>query len=221
MKKAIQIIIVLVVIAVLAFLYVTRAPSAPSQDITKATDTLTATSSEKLYRISPQNSKVTFTINEILSKKPFTAVGTTSQVAGDIRVASGTITIGTLAVNAKTFKTDSKQRDGAISRAILKAEDPANEFIYFKPAPATGLPPLVASSTLSFNVAGDLTISGVTKPAVFTINLMVDEKSLSGVATVHLKRSDFNLVIPNVPFVASVDDEFTVTAEISAPQVNE
>ncbi len=221
MKKAIQIIVVIVVIAALAYLYITRAPSAPSRDINTATDTLTATSSEKLYRISSENSKVQFSIKEVLNGKPFTAVGTTSEIAGDIRVASGTITVGTLAINAKTFKTDSKQRDGAISRAILRAEDPANEFMYFKSAPVTGLPALVASSTLAFSVMGDLTISGVTQPAIFSVNMKVDENGISGIATTKIKRSDFKLVIPNVPFVASVDDEFIVTAEISAREVNE
>lgn len=221
MKKAIIAIIVIIIIGYAIFTYFTRTPSAPSTDISNIPEQLQATTTEKLYRISSDTSIVSFKIDEILNNKPATAVGTTSQVAGDINVGKNTITIGTIAINARTFKTGSEKRDGAIVRAILKSEDPENEFIYFKPAPVSGLPTLnEASSTLAFTAMGDLTISGVTKQVPFAINLKIEDNTLSGIATAKIKRSDFKLVIPSVPFVASVDDEFTVSANIMASEVN-
>ena len=39
---------------------------------------------------------------------------------------------------------------------------------------------------------------------------------MTGTAETKIKRSDYNLVIPNIPFVASVDDEFAITVNIVA-----
>jgi len=200
------------------FLYLTRPPPAPTQDAGARVPALPAAASEKHYRIDSSGSKVTFRIGEILRGKPFIAVGVTSDVAGDIVVSNNAVTFGSLAVNARTFKTDSPQRDGAIGRFILKSQVPANEFIDFKP---TG-PAVVSTQTnssVTFTLSGDLTVSGVTKPASFTVVSTVSDQAVTGKATVKLKRSDFKLAIPNVPFVASVDDEFTVTADVVAPIV--
>ncbi|MEK9200377.1 MAG: YceI family protein [Patescibacteria group bacterium] len=222
MKKAIITLIVIIIIGYTAFTYFTRKPSAPSTDISTVPEQLQATTTEKLYRISSDTSIVSFKIDEILNNKASTAIGTTSQIAGDIKFGKDSVTMGTIAINAKTFKTGSEKRDGAITRAILKSEDPANEFIYFKPAPISGLPSLnEASSTLAFTVMGDLTISGVTKQIPFAINLKIEGSILSGIATAKIKRSDFKLVIPSVPLVASVDDEFTVSANISAQEITQ
>lgn len=216
-----KIIITVIIIGIIGFVvgaFLTRKPSAPSTDVGNATENLTASSSEALYRISTSTSKVSFAIGEILNGKPFTAVGVTSEIAGDIVVSTSTINIGTLAINAKTFKTDSVNRDGAIARFILKSEKPENEFIYFKPTAPVALGTSTATTT-NFTVNGDLTVSGVTKPAVFEVSASITEENLSGRAILKMKRSDYSLVIPQVSFVASVDDEFTVTTDIVAPRV--
>jgi polyisoprenoid-binding protein YceI len=218
-KKLIIALVVLATLGAIAFLYMTRAPDAPTQDAGARVSGLAATEREKLYRIDSSGSRVTFSIGEVLRGKPFTAVGVTSNLAGDIVVSNSAVTVGTLAVNARTFKTDSVQRDGAISRFILKSDNPANEFINFKP---TGPVPIStqSNSAVTFTLSGDLTVSGVTKPVSFTVVGTRSDQAFTGKATVTLKRSDFKLVIPNIPFVASVDDEFTVTADVVAPVVN-
>lgn len=217
MKKAITAIIIIVIILIVWYLYITRAPSAPSTDIEEAAGNITATSSQIIYQINPTESQAKFSIGEILNDKPFTAVGTTNEIAGEIAISGNSITIGTIAINARTFKTDNERRDGAISRAILKAEDPANEFIYFKSSPVENMTlPQNESSTLAFNLPGEMTVAGVTKPVLFEVQMTIGEDKINGVAKATIKRSDFGLIIPNVPFVASVDDEFTVSATIEA-----
>ena len=209
MKKIILWIILLALIGYAAYNYAFRAPSAPSQDVGAIVDTTNLdVKGRTIYKIS-KDSKVEFRIDEVLNDKPFTAVGTTSEIAGDIFITGDKIEIGTLAINARTFKTDSEKRDGAIARFILKSELAVNEFMYFKPTEVTGTPS-------SFTATGDLTISGVTKPATFTATAQIVNNVLTGTATINLKRSDFNITIPEVKSVASVDDEFTVTANIVA-----
>jgi polyisoprenoid-binding protein YceI len=217
-KKLIITLLVLAAAGVGAFWYLTRPPEAPTRSAGARAPNLEAKPSEKHYRIDSPGSKVTFSIGEVLRGKPFTAVGVTSDIAGDIVVSNNAVTVGSVAVNARTFRTDSPQRDGAISRFILKSNNPSNEFINFKPAGPVPITTRSDSST-TFTLNGDLTVSGVTRPASFTVVSSLGDEALTGKATVTLKRSDFKLVIPNIPFVASVDDEFTVTADVVAPVV--
>lgn len=235
-KKLLMWLAFFIMIFGLGFMYFTRKAPAPSQDaqafldanqmaaneiVETVTNTQTPTlnttpsasnktSTRTHYKISSASSKVEFKIDEILRDKPFTAIGTTSDIAGDIFVNSDdTITLSTISINARTFKTDSSNRDGAIARFILKSDDPKNEFITFVPKTITGKLPTVS-------VTGDLTISGKTMPVAFDIIAKVSGNDLSGTANASIKRSDFNLTIPSVKFVASVDDQFTISASIVA-----
>jgi polyisoprenoid-binding protein YceI len=214
-KKIIISIGILIVIGVGLFIYFTRPPSEPTVDINTVGDSIKDDKSDNnVYRISQERSVVTFEIDEVLRGSPFTVVGTTSQISGDVRV-NDDITLGTLHINAKTFKTDSPQRDGAIVRLILKSESPENEFITFTPKNIHTTPAGVTT------VEGDLTISSITKPALFELSLDVNDElgEIKAIGKTTIKRSDFGLVIPNIPFVANVPDEFTVTAEVVAERI--
>lgn len=225
-KKIILSIVILAAIGIGIFLYATRPTSQPSRDVGEVVEGLPLSNdtgrTEAVYRISREKSRVEFRINEILNDKPATAIGVTRDVAGDIAVSGDGITFGSIAVSARTWKTDNERRDAAIARFILKSEDPVNEFMRFEPKNLTGVPAAITpGSELHLTLSGDLTISGVTKPATFDIIMRVGDAALSGTATLNLKRSDFGLTIPQVQFVASVDDEFVVIAEIVADRIEQ
>lgn len=221
-KKLLLAIVIIIMIGIGAFLYATRPASAPTQDLQAMLETATtgqASANAKTYRISQSESKAEFRIDEVLRDKPFTAIGTTNQIAGDIIFtgeATSPISFSTIKINARTFKTDSENRDGATARFILKSEDPSNEFITFTPTSTSVPESIVAGGEVTGTVSGNLTISGVTKPATFTLKLKQSSDTISGTAITTLKRSDFDLKIPNVPFVASVKDTFDVSATIVA-----
>ena len=216
MKTAITIIVIIIIVA-LGFFYATRAPSVPTVDVNTVTGTSTISNELITYRIAQASSTVEFRIGEILNDEPNQAIGVTNQVAGDIYISTSSINIGTIAVNARTFKTDSERRDGAIARFILKSENPAYEFIYFRPTTVTGAPSSISpGSEFNLTATGDLTVAGVTKPATFNIVMTINENSISGTATLPMKRSDYNLAIPSVRSVASVDENFVVVANIVA-----
>jgi polyisoprenoid-binding protein YceI len=217
MNKALAVVLAIAVIGIGAYLYVTRAPSAPSQDVSgfNATST-TGSSVTGTYNIVSAESVARFEVGEVLNGAPFTAVGTTTQIGGTITVGTSSVSIGTIRINARTFKTDSERRDGAIARAILKSETAANEFIVFVPKTVSGQLRPLAATPQTFTVSGDLTIAGVTKPAVFTIEAAVVNGAIIGEARTTVLRSAYGITIPNVPFVASVDDEVEVSATIVA-----
>lgn len=230
-KKIIFVCVVVVVIGVSLFFYLTRPAASPSTDIGTATqgDQLQHTDTQPtqtatVYRISQTNSTARFEVGEVLRGSPFTAVGTTNQIAGDIEVNTSNPSaskLGVMKVNARTLKTDSTQRDGAIARFILKSNEDANEFITFAPTSLLGMPAKIESGVaVPFTIAGTLTIKGITKPATFTGTFTLGaDGGLTGSARASVKRSDFDLVIPNVPFVASVDENVTVKIDIVASKV--
>lgn len=204
------------------FLYLTRPVEAPSIDFTKTPVTssgaLTSSGGVMQFSLDANRSQVTFSIFEVLSGKDFTVVGTTNQIAGTLSLDTqhpSQSKIGELKVNARTFKTDSSRRDGAINRMVLKSENPGNEFITFVPTSVVGLPEQgVAGREYTFATHGMLTVAGVTKPASFTIKAQYTPSGeLQGTATSLIKRGDFNLIIPSVPFVANVGEEITLKVD--------
>lgn len=221
MKKVFTWIIVLLVIGAGVFWYVTRpvvvtdiVTSVPENELVEPTD-------GALYRIDGSKSEVVFTIDEELRGSPFTVIGKTNAVSGDIAIAEdGEITIGTITIDARTFKTDNSQRDGAINRAIVKTETPGNEVVTFVAKEVVGVPNTIEDGKeFSFSVLGDLTLAGITKPATLAVVAKKTAIDFSGTITTTLKRSDYKLVIPNIPFVANVPDTFTGSASFVAPIV--
>ena len=217
MKKIIWAVLIVVVVAGGAFLFYTRPASAPSEPETGSTETATSTGA---YSITGE-STAEFRIGEILNGKPFTPVGVTSAISGSFSIVEKdgvrTPVLDEIKINARTFKTDDERRDGAIAHLILKSEDPANEFIVFKPMETVGTPDSFDLDTeYSFRILGNLTISGVTKQVWFDVTATVGASEAHGTAIAEIKRSDFSLVIPNVPFVASVNDSFQIKATIVA-----
>ncbi len=223
MKTAIAIIIIIVVLAGGAVWYLSRPVVAPSAPTETGTEVGTSASGG-VYRINPAESSASFRVKEVLRDVDTIAVGTTSDVAGEIAINATDVsksTVGLVRVNARTLKTDSAQRDGAISRLILNSEEAANEFIEFRTTSISGITPATQISTgMSFTVTGDLKIKGVTKETTFNVNILsTDENAITGTAVGTVKRSDFGLTIPNVPFVASVEDNVELTLSFVAKKI--
>lgn len=173
-----------------------------------------------VYSISTTDSNATFTINEVLRGSPKEVVGDNSEVAGEIAVDLAdlsTVQIGVMQIDARSFVTDEDRRNGAIRNFILNTSQ--FPFITFTPTAITGLSGAASvGQPFTFQVTGDLTIRDVTKPVVFNVTAQADnEKQISGTATAAIKRSDFGLTIPSVPFVADVSDDITLSLAFVAP----
>jgi len=175
------------------------------------------------YVIDPAQSQASFQIDETLRGSPNTVVGATSEVAGQILIDSndlGASQFSTIVINARTLITDSDQRNRVMrSPVILDSGSDENELITFTPASLDGLDGVTPSvgESLDFEVTGDLIIKGMTKTVTFSVSaVLADESTIQGTATARVLRSDFAIGIPNVPFVADVADEVTLTLEFVA-----
>ncbi|NDJ60797.1 MAG: YceI family protein [Chloroflexi bacterium] len=176
-----------------------------------------------LFRIASEDSEARFYIDETLAGVPTTVVGTTNAMAGDIIVnfenPSGS-QVGNIAVNARTLRTDTPFRDQSIHSLILRTREDDNEFITFAP---TGLLSMTSDSvsvgdTVEFEMAGDLTISGETRPVTFTVEVtVVSPNEIAGLARTEILYADYGITINNPPAnVADIGDVVTLEFDFVA-----
>ena len=228
MKKIFILVIILIVISVGGFFYLTRPVIAPSDDEILNDDSFTnvATSAKVVtYQISSTASQVEFKVGEILRGNKEVAIGTTSIVSGQFRLVEEnnirSLELGTIRINARTFQTDSDKRDSMIARFILQSEKTENEFIVFEPRDVIGLSDnLNLETEYNFRVLGNLTIAGVTKEAWFDVVATFSGDKILANASTTVLRSDFNLSIPHVESVASVDEEVSINTSIVANKIS-
>jgi polyisoprenoid-binding protein YceI len=170
-------------------------------------------------QIVPNESEVRFVIDEVLNGKPNTVIGRTNQVAGEIAVDPNDPTksrVGTIQVNARTFRTDSSLRNRTIENRILFSDQ--YEFITFTPNQLVGLPERGAvGQSYTFQIVGDLTIRDVTKPVTFDVTATPkSEARLEGMAQATIRYADYGISIPQVRQVASVADQVRLEIDFVA-----
>ncbi len=185
----------------------------------------TVASERLLFRISQDESRATFNIYEELNGSPFTVVGTTNQVAGDVVVDfanPNTSQVGEIVIDLSTLRTDNGNRDNAIRGRILQANQEQYRYGRFVPTDIAGLPtsPVAVGDSITFTITGDLTIVEVTRSVTFEMTLTVEsETRLVGRGVTQILYPDFNLRIPSVPFVANVADEVDLFIDFVATRV--
>jgi polyisoprenoid-binding protein YceI len=191
------------------------APEAPTATTEPAEQPAVAA----VFAIVPAESEARFKINEVLRGNPKLVIGATSEVAGQLTVdpANPDATqIGEITVNAGALATDENMRNRAIRNFILNTgQFPSVTFV---PTELTGLPASAAvGQPFSFKIAGDLTIRDVTRPVVWEATVTPEsETRIVGLATATVPLADFNLSIPDVPFVANVDDAVVLELDFVA-----
>jgi polyisoprenoid-binding protein YceI len=171
------------------------------------------------FTIVQEESAARFVIDEVLNGAPKTVVGETDQVAGQLAVdpaAPAGAQVGTIQVNARTLATDSEQRDRALKNQVLQTNQ--HEYITFAPTAVAGLPDQLGSGeTATFQIVGELTIRGVTRPVTFEASVTpLSDSRLAGQASTTIRYADWGVSVPPVPFVASVDDEIRIELDFVA-----
>ena len=155
---------------------------------------------------------------------PNDAVGETGEVAGAVTVDSaGRLIPGQsrFVVRTTALKSDSDRRDGYVRRRLLEAEQyPTVELV---PTALRGLPARLSPSTLTgpvtFDLIGDLTVRGVTRPTTWRVTVRQSGEKLTGTASTKFTFAEFGITPPRVPIVLSVADtigleyDFTLTRD--------
>lgn len=219
---------VLAVAGFFAFVYFSGGSGEPSTELTTPPLSSTTTAPDGTaasggsFVIVPGESSAEFVLHEVLMGENNTILGTTHQVAGqvqfDVDNPAGA-EISEILINARTFVTDSGNRDRAIrSPVILDSASDEFEFISFTPTAIDGLSgPVTVGKEVNFTVTGDLSIKGTTQSVVFNVMAVMESESrLTGRAETEVLRSDFGIGIPNAPGVADVTEEVTIRLDFVA-----
>ncbi|MBC7809883.1 MAG: YceI family protein [Burkholderiales bacterium] len=202
-----------------------EATAVPTEAVETAADASAIEAAERaLYRIDPANSLAMFELQEDLRGVRTDVIGTTSEVAGDIILDFANpeaSQIGTIRINARTLATDTEMRNRMLRSEILQSANDAYEYIEFVPTALNGLPDAVTlGETYTFDIVGDLTIAGQTNEVTFSAEVTPhSEDQLSGTAQTVVRFADWGINIPNVPQVANVTEDVTLTLDFTAQQV--
>lgn len=206
---------VIVAAVVLIYIYVSGGSGEVSQAISApelTTEPEAVTESATVFNIVPEESLVSFTLEEDLRGSRVTVVGTTNQVAGQLLVDFAEPTnsqVGTIRINVRSLATDNDFRNRAIRGQILLSAQDEYEFSEFVPTSVVGLPETVTiGEPITFQIVGNLTLRGITGEVTFDAAVTpVSETRLQGSATATVQRATWQLNIPNVPGVANVTED--------------
>lgn len=149
---------------------------------------------------------------------PSQAVGTSGAVSGSIMLADdGSILTdqSQITVDLRQLKSDESRRDNFIQGSTLQTgRYPTATFV---PKQAAGLDnPLPTSGSASFQLSGDLTVHGVTKPVTWQVSGQFDPDTVGGTATTQVNISDFGMTPPKAGPVLNIQDGITLQLDFQA-----
>lgn len=210
---------------VLGFALLACAPTAPAVQPAGDSGGSAGTSSGRSamnapirYTLVPDGTEARYRSREQLARLslPSDAVGSTKDVQGTLVLQPD----GTIArdqskwvVDLRSLTSDSDRRDRYLQDNTLEtAKFPSAEFV---PTGISGLPlPPPTSGPASFDLTGDLTLKGVTKPVTWKVNGEFEGEQFSGQATTSITFTQFQLTKPQVASVLSVEDDIRLELDL-------
>lgn len=175
------------------------------------------------YVVAAAGNEVRYRVREQLVgfDLPNDAIGKTSGVTGAIVIDDAGAIVGDVSrfvVDAATLTSDRDRRDNYVRGRLLEtAQHPS---VVFVPTGTRGitLPPSGAEPH-AFDLLGDLTVRGVTRPTTWRVTARLANGDVSGSATTKFAFADFNMEKPRVRSVLSVAD--TIALEYDFTLVRE
>lgn len=194
----------------------TATPVAQETPQVVPTPIITPSGADTIFQIVPQQSEARYRAREQLLGRslPNDAVGRTQAIEGQIALtADGKIDSqrSHFTVDLTTLRSDETRRDNYIKQNTLEvAKYPTADF---QPTEVQGLPwPLPTNGQASFQLVGNLTVHGVTKPVTWNVQASFDGTRITGTAITQVTFQDFAMTPPRVPIVLSLED--TITLEL-------
>ncbi len=152
-------------------------------------------------------------------------VGFPTDAVGETPDATGLMVFGAdgalqpdrsrLEVDLRTLESDSSRRDRYVRNNTLETSSfPTAVFV---PREAQGLAwPMPSSGEVTFQLAGDMTVHGVTKPLVWEVTAQLDGESATGQAKTSFTFEEFGMAIPRVFIVLSVENNIRLELDFIA-----
>lgn len=187
---------------------VTAVPDVPTNSQAALRYVTAATGNAARYRIREQLVGVDF---------PNDAVGETKAVSGVIAAdAKGNIipAESKFTIDVSGLTSDKQRRDGFVRGRVLETEQYPT--VTLVPTALRGLSmPLPKSGSKSFDIVGDLTVRGKTRPTTWKVTAQFQPTGVTGSAKTAFTFADFEMQQPRVPVVLSVADTIKLELDFS------
>lgn len=160
--------------------------------------------------VAPDGNEARYRVREQLVGVDFPndAVGATKDITGRIVLgADGKIARdqSRITVNVASLKSDRERRDGFLRRNTLSSD--SFPTVTLAPTDVKGLPAqLPAAGPLSFDMVGDLTVRGVSKPTAWHVTATNDKGVYTGTASTKFTFADFQMTQPKIRILLTVAD---------------
>jgi polyisoprenoid-binding protein YceI len=145
------------------------------------------------------------------------AIGETKGVTGAIAFdASGKVIpqSSKFVVDAGTFVSDKDRRDGYVRGRLLDSKQYPE--VVLVPTAVRGIAlPLPTSGSQPFEMTGDLTVRGVTRPTTWKGSAQFQDGRVAGSATTAFTFDDIQMDQPRVPVLLSVADTIRLEIDFS------
>ena len=196
--------------------------SAPASVATTSSSTTapTVNASAVTLVVDPAASTASYHAHEQLVGRtlPSEAVGTTAGVSGSLAFAAdGTIVAdqSKISVDLSKLQSDESRRDNFIKGNTLQTS--RYPMATFVPTAVQGLPsPLPTSGQVTFQLLGDLTVHGVTKPVTWQVTAQFGDSTVTGDATSAINITEFGMSPPKAGPVLSIEDGLTLELAFTA-----
>ena len=162
------------------------------------------------FALAPTGNVARFIVREhlMIMDSPNDAIGVSRAISGGIvLLPDGRIDPdhSRIVVDLSTLTSDKENRDRWIKSHTLRTDSfPTATFVPRRFVGTAGLPPPGAGTV---QLAGDLTVHGVTRPVIWDVTLHASESEYTGTATTHIKFEDFGMEQPRLMIVISVVDD--------------
>tara|TARA_B100001250_G_scaffold277160_1_gene239623 strand:- start:10246 stop:11148 length:903 start_codon:yes stop_codon:yes gene_type:complete len=145
---------------------------------------------------------------------PIQAVGYTNSITGGIYIDSlgNPDSNSILNIDLSSLKSDESNRDNYLKRNSLETDKFPEAVFEIKDIIGLDTESLMNTGKNDFEMqlVGDLTIHGVTKTKTWNITASSESGKLKGKGSVSFPFSDFDMKIPQLFFIISVEDKITL-----------
>ena len=147
---------------------------------------------------------------------PNDAVGVTQGVEGKLVLGpDGTVSAddSLIRVDLSTLQSDEDRRDNYVrNRTLGTGQYPHTDFV---PTSISGLEwPLPSTGEASFSITGDMTIRDVTKEVTWETTAQFSDDRITGTATTDFTFDEFDLAVPSVVVVLSVENNIRLEIDL-------
>jgi polyisoprenoid-binding protein YceI len=165
--------------------------------------------SEVHYIVAPDGNEARYRVREQLLHHdlPNDAVGKTTAITGTISVApNGAVdtSASKITIDVTSLKSDQERRDGYVQHRTLETAQYPN--VTFVPTSVSGVKLPLGEAEQSFDIGGQLTVHGVTRPTVWHVKAKSSGNDVTGSGWTQFTFADVQLAQPRVPVLLSVAD---------------